>query len=110
MEAGHVLYMRYCSSCHGPNADGHGPVAKLLETPSSDLRRLGDRYGTPLPAAKIASFIDGRAEVAAHGDRDMPVWGERFNDIPDEGEARERAVAERIAEIVAYLESIQQSR
>ena len=102
--------MRYCSSCHGPNADGHGPVAKLLETPSSDLRRLGDRYGTPLPVAKIASSIDGRAEVAAHGDRDMPVWGERFNDIPDEGEARERAVAERIAEIVAYLESIQQSR
>jgi mono/diheme cytochrome c family protein len=110
VEAGRILYMRYCSACHGPNADGRGPVAKVLETPPADLRDLSKRYGSPLPAAKIASFIDGRAAVAAHGDRDMPVWGERFNDIPDEGQARERAVADRIAKIIAYIESIQQSR
>jgi len=110
VEAGRILYMRYCSACHGPNADGHGPVAKALETPPTDLRGLGQSYGTPLPAGKIASFIDGRVAVAAHGDRDMPVWGERFNDIPGEGETRERAVADRIAKIIAYLDSVQRSR
>jgi mono/diheme cytochrome c family protein len=106
-ETGRVLYMRYCASCHGPNADGHGPVAKVLATPPADLRTLGKRYGIPLNRMKVAAFIDGRAAVAAHGDRDMPVWGDRFNDIPAEGAARELAVKDRIDKIIAYLNSIQ---
>jgi hypothetical protein len=36
------------------------------------------------------------------------VWGERFNDIRTAGAARESAVKDRIARIVAYLNSIQQ--
>ena len=63
MEAGHVLYMRYCSSCHGPNADGHGPVAKLLETPSSDLRRLGDRYGLRCPPRRLPALLMGARKL-----------------------------------------------
>lgn len=107
IEAGRVFYMRFCASCHGPNADGHGPVARVLNTPPADLRKLGKRYGTPLQEAKVAAFIDGRAAVAAHGDREMPVWGERFNDIASEGAARERAIRDRIEKIILYLDSIQ---
>lgn len=107
IEAGRVLYMRFCASCHGPNADGHGPVAPVLSTPPADLRMLRKRYGTPLQEAKVAAFIDGRVAVAAHGDRDMPVWGDRFNDIRSEGAAREGAVKDRIAKIILYLNSIQ---
>jgi mono/diheme cytochrome c family protein len=97
---GRVLYTRYCGACHGTDADGHGPVAAVLRAAPSDLRRLGARWGRPLPVARIAEFVDGRATVAAHGPREMPVWGERFR-------APEQAVDPRIARIVAYLDTIQ---
>jgi len=107
IEEGRVLYVRFCAACHGLNADGHGPVARVLEIPPANLRLLGTRYGDPLPEAKVEDFIDGRAAVAAHGDREMPVWGERFNDIRAEGVERDRAVKNRLAKIIAYLQSIQ---
>ena len=97
---GRVLYTRYCSSCHGLDADGHGPVASVLARPPTDLRRLGERYGRPLPADRIARWVDGREDVAAHGTREMPVWGERFR-------APESGLDPRIRAIVAYLDSVQ---
>jgi mono/diheme cytochrome c family protein len=105
--AGRTYFMRYCASCHGIEADGHGFVARALAHPPSDLRHLGDRYGTPLPADRVARFIDGREAVTAHGEREMPVWGERFDDIKADGVAREKVVHERLAAIVAYLILIQ---
>ncbi len=104
---GRVLYTRYCASCHGLAADGRGPVAVALSRPPSDLRRLAERYGTPLPAERIARFIDGREDVAAHGARDMPVWGERFRAPEPEQSGRKPAVDPRVVSIVAYLASIQ---
>jgi mono/diheme cytochrome c family protein len=98
---GRVLYSRYCSSCHGVEADGHGPVASVLTHVPSDLRHLGDRFGKPLGADRLARRIDGREEMAAHGPRDMPVWGERFRVI-------EGGVDPRIRTIVSWLETIQQ--
>jgi len=68
------------------------------------LRRLSERYGNPLPEKRIAQFIDGRAEVEAHGPRDMPVWGERLNTESAGDERRTRAL---IAKLVTYLQSIQ---
>lgn len=107
---GRTYYHTYCASCHGVKADGHGPVAPILAPPPADLRLLSQRYGYPLPVGKIAGFIDGRVTVPAHGDRDMPVWGERFNEIPLEGAAREAEVHSRIAMIIAYLQTIQKQR
>jgi mono/diheme cytochrome c family protein len=106
---GQALYTRYCASCHGAKADGHGPVAPALKPPPSDLRILSKRYGNPLPEDQIAAFIDGRADVLAHGPRDMPVWGERVWAHPEGSAARENAgqVTQRIADLVAYLQSIQ---
>ena len=97
---GRVLFTRYCSSCHGLGADGHGPVAPVLARPPTDLRHLGERYGRPLPADRIARYVDGREDVAAHGAREMPVWGERFR-------APEGGLDPRIRAIVAYLDSVQ---
>jgi mono/diheme cytochrome c family protein len=104
---GRVLYTRYCASCHGLAADGRGPVALALSRPPSDLRRLAERYGTPLPSERVARFIDGREHVAAHGARDMPVWGERLRAPEPEQSGRQPAVDPRIVAIVAYLASIQ---
>jgi mono/diheme cytochrome c family protein len=101
-------YLRHCASCHGVSGDGRGPVASVLRRPPADLRHLGERYGAPLEADRVAAFIDGRADIAAHGPRDMPVWGERFSDIQVDGKTGEEVARERIAALIAYLNSIQQ--
>jgi mono/diheme cytochrome c family protein len=72
------LYGRYCGSCHGATGNGRGPVASVLETPPSNLTKLSEKYGSPLPREKILAYIDGREAVAAHGPREMPVWGRRL--------------------------------
>jgi len=100
---GRQLYLEYCGSCHGLTGEGDGPVAHALTIPPANLRRLSDRFGNPLPEDQVARFIDGRAEVKAHGPRDMPVWGRRFYAQTHD----ERAVRALIGELVAYLQSIQ---
>ncbi len=104
---GRVLYLHNCASCHGVKGDGEGPVAPQLRTPPADLRLLSNRYGNPLPEDQIARFIDGRADIAAHGPRDMPVWGEGVWKYP-EGEGPSGQVTSRVADLVAYLQSIQE--
>ena len=104
---GRVLYLRNCASCHGVKGDGEGPVAAQLKTHPADLRLLSSRYGNPLPEDQIARFIDGRADIAAHGPRDMPVWGEEVWKYP-EGEGPNSEVTSRVADLVAYLQSIQE--
>ena len=102
---GRQIYLERCASCHGLSGEGDGPVARALTTPPANLRRLSERFGNPLPEDQVARFIDGRAEVRAHGPRDMPVWGARFY-----AETQDvNAVQARIAELVAYLKSIQTS-
>ncbi len=100
---GRRLYLEYCASCHGLTGEGDGPVARALSAPPSNLRLLSDRFGNPLPEDQIARFIDGRAQIKAHGPREMPVWGRRFY-----AETRdERTVRAMIGDLVAYLQSIQ---
>lgn len=104
---GRALYERYCASCHGSAGDGTGPVAETLKTPPSDLTRLGERFGKPLNHAKLAESIDGRNPIAAHGSKEMPVWGERlFGDVSRTAstEPMTRGV---VALIVDYLQSLQ---
>ena len=101
---GRALYLEYCVSCHGIAGEGDGPVARSLTTPPANLRRLAERFGNPLPEDEIARYIDGRAEIKAHGPRDMPVWGTRFY---YKSRGNERVVQRWIAQLVAYLQSIQ---
>ncbi len=101
---GRAIYLQHCASCHGLAADGNGPMARVLTTPPANLRQLSERYGNPLPVDQIARYIDGRADVKAHGPRDMPVWGKRFY---SEGQGSESQVKDLIAKLVAYLQSIQ---
>ncbi len=109
--AGRLLYHTYCASCHGAEADGQGPVAAALRTPPPNLTLLAERWGRPLPRDAIAAFIDGRREIAAHGSRDMPVWGERFAE-EEPTDAREPRPDARpgIGALLDYLESIQRLR
>ena len=63
------------------------------------------RNGGVFPSERLRRIIDGR-DVASHGDREMPVWGDVFR-IP-RGDASTSPAAGRITAIVRYLEGIQQ--
>jgi mono/diheme cytochrome c family protein len=109
VRAGEKYFRRYCASCHGMTGAGDGPVASSLSKPPANLRLLSDKYGSPLPVAKLADIIDGRDAVRAHGTAEMPVWGERLYAM-GQGECGEVGIGEIIGKIVAYLDTIQDRR
>jgi hypothetical protein len=103
---GRKQYLQHCAACHGVNGDGHGPLEYELRAPPADLRLLSRKYGNPLPEDQIARFMDGRADVKAHGPRDMPVWGWEMWQNP-EGTGNPNQVSDSVAHLIHYLQSIQ---
>lgn len=116
-------YRVSCLSCHGVGGRGDGPLAQYLTVQPSDLTTLSRDNGGQYPNLKAGAFpflsvyqvIDGRADVGAHGERAMPVWGNRYmmdqpSMVVDGSYAGiyEKAVRGRILELVYYIQSIQQ--
>lgn len=108
LAAGRAEYEAYCMACHGIAADGTGPVAPYMSPRPSDLRGIAGRRGGVFPHAAIEAFIDGRDPIAAHGSRDMPIWGAAFREETELDQLTETRVRGRIVLLVQYLESIQQ--
>jgi len=97
-------YVRYCSACHGEEADGKGPVANVLTPRPPALTRLNPKYGRPPLGTTLVAYIMGGTMPRAHGSSDMPVWGRNL----DESDAVDDTKAVRtIWLIVDYLQSIQ---
>lgn len=103
---GREQYLQHCAACHGIKGDGHGPLEHELTAPPADLRLLSRKYGNPLPEDQIARFMDGRADVKAHGPRDMPVWGWEMWQNPERS-GNPNQVSDSVAHIIHYLRSIQ---
>ncbi len=104
-------FLTYCAPCHGLDGSGDGPVAVALTKTPPTLTGLAAANGGAFPAERVTAVILGAAEVAAHGTREMPVWGRWFGyeaDDPSLTRAERQAkVDARVAGIVAYLASIQ---
>lgn len=103
-----------CASCHGVDGKGAGFLTRVFRGVNpGDLTQLAKGNDGIFPYDAVFSVIDGRAEVAAHGDRRMPVWGDRYSvDAmntwgPDD--LNEMRVRARMLELVHYLQSIQES-
>lgn len=105
--AGRVSYEQYCQSCHGAEGAGDGPVADDLEAQPPDLRRLTIRHDGTFPRQAIVEMVDGTTQVAAHGTREMPVWGNIWSEDLEGNEISPEVAEQRIEELVAYLRSIQ---
>jgi len=105
-DEGRTLFLTYCSSCHGRDGRGNGPVAPSLKVPPQDLTKFAQRNGGSFPADLTRRIVDGRdARARTHGPVGMPVWGDAFVRREGMSEAEARA---RIDAIVRYLDSIQE--
>ena len=104
-DLGARLFFNHCAACHGENGEGGGPVAATMRVTMPNLRTLAMRNGGVFPADAVAAYIDGRELTAAHGDRQMPIWGDVFRG-PEPG-ATERTVRRRIAALVELIASLQ---
>ena len=108
VNVGQQYFVQYCGACHGVDGRGHGPAAPALRTPPADLTRIAQRHGGHFPDAEVATQIDGRAMVRAHGSRDMPVWGWRFGEKFGGEGVGEEAVRGHLLVLIDDLKSIQQ--
>ena len=97
-DEGKTEFLSSCAACHGPDGRGKGPVSAELKATPSDLTVLAKKNNGVFPVAAVYEMIDGRKSVSAHGTREMPVWGFRYESI-----FRSRTLA-----LVDYLNRIQE--
>jgi len=104
-------YEANCASCHGLTGKGDGPVRDLLTKSPPDLTMETKNNGGVFPMERLYKVIEG-SEAAAHGGRDMPIWGrdykiqaaEYYMDSPYDPEAYVRA---RILALLEYINRLQ---
>ena len=102
--SGGDLFRFYCATCHGYEGKGDGPVVSSLKKPPPDLRAIAARHGGHFPSEELRRFVAGDDRpIAAHGSREMPVWGPIFQSL----EPRDPLTRIRIENVVAFIESLQ---
>jgi mono/diheme cytochrome c family protein len=101
---GAKLFLNHCAACHGAMGEGDGPVATSMAIGVPSLRTLAMRNGGVFPEDAVAAYIDGREPRAAHGHRQMPIWGDVFV-VTERGE--EDVVAARIKILVWFIAELQ---
>jgi mono/diheme cytochrome c family protein len=95
------MFDNYCATCHGKTGLGDGPAAKALAKAPADLTTISARNGGTFPEVRVKRYIEGLDEVAAHGSRDMPMWGPLFRSLE-----RDTAVL-RVKALSDYLKAMQ---
>lgn len=99
---GQAEYLRYCSACHGEDADGDGPVSNVLSPHPPALKSLHAKFGNPL-STRFVEYVSGTTAPRAHGTSDMPVWGRVLGDKAGE----DLEAVEILWKITRYLDGIQ---
>jgi len=100
--SGAASFNAYCTVCHGPSGTGNGPAARALTTPPADLTQIAKRNNGKFPAAAVRMHLTGETVVAAHGTREMPIWGPVLR-------SAEGSVADlRVKNLVDYIEALQE--
>lgn len=98
---GKEMFQAYCTPCHGKEGRGDGPAAVALKRAPADLTTLASRNGGKFPEVQVRRYIEGLDEVAAHGTRDMPIWGPLFRALNRD------TAALRVESLAMHLKSIQ---
>ena len=97
------LFKEYCAVCHGSDAKGSGPAAEALKKRPADLTQLARKNGGAFPELHVMNYIKGQDVVAAHGSRDMPIWGSIFSQMSQ----NQDLVQVRTYALLKYIEQMQ---
>jgi mono/diheme cytochrome c family protein len=108
LKPGEAVYRRYCGACHGLEGRGDGVVGGFMTPKPPDLTLLAKNNGGTFPTLRVMSIIDGREVVRAHGEREMPVWGEEFTRARSPATDARAQTRGQVQEITTYLQAIQQ--
>lgn len=105
LTAGRDTFFQFCAPCHGPDGKGGGPVAMSLLAKPPDLTQVSKRYGGKFPLDTLEQMLTlvTRLQASAHGSEQMPIWGRMFRAL----DTTPALVNARVANLLAYLESIQ---
>lgn len=114
-DIGKYEFETYCAVCHGKDAKGGGPFSMLLTKKVPDLSVLSKANNGVFPFARAYEVIDGTTEIAGHGNREMPVWGDHYlQKVPGQlgplysPTDSASFVRGRILALVGYLSTLQQ--
>jgi mono/diheme cytochrome c family protein len=112
VDIGQREYYSNCVACHGITGKGDGPVVQVLKVQVPDLTVLSRKNGGVFPFARVYESIDGRLQYAAHGTRDMPIWGNTYTSggAPEHDDYPYNAeffVRSRILALIDYLNRMQ---
>jgi mono/diheme cytochrome c family protein len=69
-------YRIFCANCHGAQADGNGPTAKLLKIAPTDLTVIAKVNGGQFDTEKVFKALD-RRHLVGEGAK-MPVFSENL--------------------------------
>jgi mono/diheme cytochrome c family protein len=106
--SGASMYANYCAVCHGDKGMGNGAAAKALGTSPADLTGLAKKNHGKFPAAHVYTVIRGDTNmIAAHGVKDMPLWGALFAQSSG-GTPPDADVHQRVSSLTKYVASLQQ--
>jgi mono/diheme cytochrome c family protein len=103
-----AMYLKYCGACHGPKGKGDGIAGTFMRVKPADLTQIAKQNGGEFPYKRTLEVIDGRRTVRAHGDPEMPVWGEVLDDQMAGDLHRRAMVRGTLTLITDYIESIQE--
>ena len=107
--AGKILYMQHCVTCHGVDGKGDGPAAAGLSTTPADLTKIAARRDGIWPALEIMEILSGYSRNTQPRE-DMPVIVDILDhDMSefDPGNGDPFLMPTKLIEIANYLESLQ---
>jgi mono/diheme cytochrome c family protein len=114
-DLGKTLYLLGCAVCHGIDGKGKGPLSEQLKVAPADLTVLTKKNNGVFPVSSVYETIDGRKVIAAHGTREMPIWGKYDREslyprdkLIDPSYDPEAVVRTRTLAIIDYLNRIQE--
>ena len=116
MEFGEFEFQNSCVACHGVSGKGDGPVTDFLSGATvPDLTMLQSNNGGVFPVTAVYKTVEGSDVASAHGTRDMPIWGDQFQNRAMKArdpqfsgsDSIEDFAQARILALIEYLASIQ---
>jgi mono/diheme cytochrome c family protein len=106
-------YFLNCAVCHGDSGKGDGPLVEWLNRRPADLTIIQKNNAGVFPFARVYDVIDGRQAVAAHGPREMPIFGRDYSQEAGEyfgfaaPKGIESFVRGRIIALIGYIYTLQ---